>query len=209
MSATGHIFPQLTFREKALVSLATATVIFTLGRQLVFEPLYRQYSNKQIQLEKLIDQKKQLTLRLKQINALQSKLSDKNERSYSLRKELATLKGSMMQSGQLKSVLDLLEEMARQADMSLLDMSVNLERTADDPPGKYSAYHKDAEPVLFSKNLIKLLVKTSYKSLTLFMQKLSTLPLAMSISRIDISSDPMAQNPGVTARLNLELYSSL
>ncbi|VAX25462.1 hypothetical protein MNBD_NITROSPINAE04-2314 [hydrothermal vent metagenome] len=209
MNAIGRIFPRLTFREKLFVALAAITVLFTMGRQLVFEPLYEKYSSKRIQLKELIAKKALLTPRLKKIDALQARLSVENEKSASLKKEIATLSGSIMQNGQLKVVLDLLEEMAREENMSLLDMSVNLEHVAGDSPAPNGHSRKEASPVLFHKYLITLLVETSYKSFSRFMQKLSTLPLGMSISRIDISSDPMAHSHGLTARLNLELYSSL
>ncbi|HEB72240.1 MAG TPA: hypothetical protein ENI77_06420 [Nitrospirae bacterium] len=209
MNAIGRIFPGLTFREKLFVALAAATVLFTLGRQLVFEPLYGKYSSKRILLKELIAQKALLTSRLKEIDALQTRLNNENEKSDSFKKEIATLSGSVMQNGQLKAVLDLLGEMAREEKMSLLDMSVNLEHVAGDLPAPNGHGRKEASPVLFHKYLVTLLLETSYKSFSRFMQRLSTLALGMSISRIDLSSDPMANSHGLTARLNLELYSSL
>lgn len=197
MNVAGRAFSRLTFREKLLLSLAAAMVLFTMGRQLVFEPLAIKYSSKQLQLKELVDQKVVLASRLEQVDALRARLSDENTRNASLKRELAVLNGSMTQNDQLKPVLDLLEEMARESDMILLDISVDPKRPADSPP------------VLFNKNLISLSVASSYKSLARFMRRLSMLPLAMSISRIDISSDPMAQSSGVTARLSLALYSSL
>jgi len=209
MNAIGRIFQGLTFREKLFVALAAVTVLFTLGRQLVFEPLYGKYSSKRLQLKELITQKALLTSRLKEIDALQTRLNNENEKSDSLKKEIATLSGSVMQNGQLKAVLDLLGEMAREEKMSLLDMSVNLEHVAGGSPAPSGHSRKEASPVLFHKYLVTLLLETSYKSFSRFMQRLSTLPLGMSISRIDISSDPMTHSHGLTARLNLELYSSL
>ena len=134
MNVLGRALARLTFREKLLVSLAAAMVLFTMGRQLVFEPLDKKYSSKQLQLKELIDQRVILTSRLNKIDVLKARLSNENIRSASLKRELAVLNGAMAQSDQLKSVLDLLEKMSREANMSLLDISVNPNRPAGAPP---------------------------------------------------------------------------
>ncbi len=211
-------YSTLSVRERALILLAGAALVAMAAKSLLFDTIYSDYAAKRELADSLIIRKASLEQYTGRVEHMRSVVAAARKRRSALDRELFRAKTSLAARNQVQAVLSLLEEEAANSRIDIVGISSSARRVTFSGAAAKNEYGHLPTPAVkaenhgwkaeYDRNTITISIESDFRSSARFVHELARLPVALRISGVRISADPLTPRSSPVTRIELEFYTA-